>query len=261
MPIYRGMMVDGWRSFLAWLVGFAALILLYLPLYPSMSSPELVSLLDSLPKQLVQTIGYDQISTGAGYTQSTFFGLMGFLLLTVAAIAWTASATGGAEESGELELTLAHGVSRVQYGVECALALLSRLVLIGVLAGILIWLVGGPAGLELEAGNLAAVILAWVGLGQIAGAGAFFVGLASGRRTWAIGAGAAVGVVGYLLQALAKNSESLEWMKYLSPYDWAFGQQPLSNGFDWVGLALLWGLSALLIVGGVFVLSRRDILG
>ncbi|SDN65407.1 ABC-type multidrug transport system, ATPase component [Cryobacterium flavum] len=53
----------------------------------------------------------DLAATGAGYTQATLFGLIGFLLLSIAATSWGAGALGGDEESGRLELTLAHGVT------------------------------------------------------------------------------------------------------------------------------------------------------
>src|SRR3546814_2524257 len=57
----------------------------------------------------------------------TFFGLIGFLLLTIAAISWGSAAIAGAEESGKLELNLAHGVSRTQYALESALAVLVKI--------------------------------------------------------------------------------------------------------------------------------------
>ena len=44
---------------------------------------DMLALLDTLPDELVNAIGYDQITTGAGYTQSTFYGLIGFALLAI----------------------------------------------------------------------------------------------------------------------------------------------------------------------------------
>lgn len=261
LPVLRRWLFDGWRGLIGWSLGIAAVAFLYLPLYPSMQSPELVSLLDSLPPALVNTIGYDNITTGAGYTQATFFGLIGFVLITIAGVTWGAAFTGGAEESGRLELTLAHGVGRVPYALQSALALLLKLVVLGIVAYVLIWALNGPAELELDAMNLIAVTKAWVGLGLFSAAAAFAVGSLTGRRSWAVGAGAGVAVAGYVLQAVANNSETLDWLRALSPFEWAYGNAPLTNGFDWAGLALLWGGSALLIAIGTAGLARRDILG
>ena len=87
------------------------------------------------------------------------------------------------------------------------------------------------------------------------------VGAATGRRSWAIGAGAGVAVLGYGLDAVGGSNDDLTWLANLSPYHWAFGNAPLAEGFDWAGLGLLWGLSAALIAVAVWALSRRDILG
>lgn len=261
LPVLRRWLGDGWRGLVGWSAGVAAVVFVYLPLYPSMKSPELVGLIDSLPPELVRTIGYEDITSGAGYAQATFFGLIGFVLITIAAISWGAAFTGGAEESGRLELTLAHGVGRVQYALESALALLVKLAVVGLVAWLLIWAVNGPGELELEAGHLAAVTAAWVGLGLLAGTAAFAVGALTGRRSWGLGVGAGVAVIGYVLQAVANNSEELEGLRVLSPFHWAYGEAPLSNGFDAGGLALLWGGSVLLVAVGTAALARRDILG
>lgn len=80
LPILRRALTDGWRGLLGWTVGLAAVALLYLPLFPSMASPELTDVLDALPPALIETLGYRDIGTGPGYTQATFFGLIGFVL-------------------------------------------------------------------------------------------------------------------------------------------------------------------------------------
>lgn len=261
LPIFRRWLRDGWRGQLGWSLGLAAAAFLYLPLYPAMQSPELSSLLDSLPPELVRTIGYQDIATGAGYTQATFYGLIGFVLITIAGIGWGAAVTGTAEESGALELTLAHGVGRVQYALESALALLARLLVLGLVAFALVWAMNGPGELDLDPGNLLAVTTAWMGLGLFSASAAFAAGAATGRRAPALGAGAGVAVVGYVLQAVANNSEDLDGLRLFSPYAWAFHQHPLASGWDLAGLAALWGGSAVLLALATLALARRDILG
>src|SRR5690606_16450603 len=130
LPIVRRWLADGWRGMLGWALGIIATLALYLPIYPSMQSPELNALLESLPEELVRTLGYESITTGAGYTEATFFGLVGFVLVAIAATAWGAAYTGGAEESGRLELTLSHAVGRGSFAVQSALALLIKLLIL-----------------------------------------------------------------------------------------------------------------------------------
>ena len=261
VPVFRRLVFDGWRGMIGWIIGIAATISLYLPLYPSMASAEMTQLLDNLPTELVDVLGYENITSGTGYTHATFFGLIGYVLLVIAATAWGASFIAGMEESGRLELTLAHAVGRVQYAVESITALMTKILALAVITFGLIWALNEPAELELVASNLLAETVAWASLGLVSGTAALAAGALTGRRVWAIGAGAGVAVVGYVLDAVAKSSDTVEWLRTLSPYYWAYGDSPLDNGFDWGGLGLLWGLSVVFMLVTAWALSRRDILG
>lgn len=261
LPILRRFLLDGWRGQLGWSVGIAAVLSLYLPLFPSLQSPDLTKLLASLPPDLIRTLGYDQISTGTGYTQATFFGLLGFVLAIIAATGWGSSFLAGAEESGRLELTLAHAVTRTQYVIEAALALVLKLLGLGVIAFVLILVFNTPAKLGLTVPNLLATLLPWLGLALLSAAAALAVGAVTGRRSWSVGAGAGIAVIGYILNAVSRSNKDLQWLESISPYHWAFGNTPLTNGFDWGALAMLWGGSAVLIAIALLGLRRRDVLG
>ena len=261
LPVLRRVLADGWRGLALWAAGISAVAMLYLPLFPSMRSPELTSLLNSLPQELVRTLGYGSITSGPGYVQATIFGLIGFVLLVIAAIGWGAAHVGGAEETGSLELTLAHGVGRVRYAIEGAAALIVKLLVLGASTWAVIWALNAPAELELDAVGLLAGTIAWASLGLLCATAALAGGALTGRRSWGLRLGAAVAVIGYVLQAVANNSDDLDWLRVLSPYDWAFGHAPVANGFEWGGLALLWGGSVVLTAVATVALARRDVLG
>ncbi|WEK61653.1 MAG: ABC transporter permease subunit [Candidatus Microbacterium colombiense] len=260
LPVFRRSIRESWRGVLGWSVGVAAVLFLYLPLYPSFGTGgELQSIIDALPKQLVQTIGYDQISTGAGYTQSTFYGLIGFLLLTIAAVIWGAGAIAGAEESGRLELDLAHGIGRVSYAAESALSVLVRLAWLGAFAGVLVWVMNEPAKLGIDPPRIIGASAALVGLAFLSAAAGLFAGALTGRKVWATAVGAGIAVLGYVLQAVAKQSSDVEWLNALSPYAWVYHRSPLLDGVDLGGLALVWGIALVLAAASALVLERRDI--
>lgn len=260
-PVLRRYLLDGWRGQLAWSIGLAAVITLYLPLFPSLQSPELTNLTNSLPQELVNALGFDEISSGPGYTQASFFGLLGFVLAAIASISWGAAFIAGAEESGRLELTLAHAVGRRQFALESTAALIIKMGALGVVVFLLILAYNGPSELELEPVYLLANTIAWVSLGLLSGVATLAAGALTGRRTWSIGIGAGVAVISYGFDAVSRTSTDFDWLGALSPYHWAFGNAPLTEGFDWGGLALLWGASAVLIAVTVEALSRRDVLG
>ncbi|MEJ1922566.1 ABC transporter permease subunit [Microbacterium sp. KHB019] len=261
LPVFRRSLSESWRSLLGWTIGIAGVLFLYLPLYPSIgASDQMKQLIDSLPEQLVDTLGYNQITSGAGYTEATFYGLMGFLLLTIAAVMW-GSSLAAAEESGRAELDLAHGIGRSQYALETALSVLVRLLWLGAFAGLVIWAMNGPAELELEPVRIIGASAALTGLAFLTAAAALLAGAATGRRAWATGIGAGIAVLGYILHALAKQSSDLEWLNAVSPYSWVFGQSPLAEGVDLGGLALTWGVGLVLAAASALALRGRDLRG
>jgi ABC-2 type transport system permease protein len=261
LPVLRRTLADSWRSTIGWAVGLAAAVSMYLPLFPSIGGAEMAELIESLPAEMVNTLGYDEIGTGAGYAQGTFYGLIGFVLLTIAACAWGATAIAGAEETGRLELTLAHGVSRTQYALESAVAILVRLVLLVGLSLLLVLAYNEPSELELEPGNIVAASAALLGLIMLIASVALAVGALTGRRAAGLGAGAGVAVVGYVLNAIGNQNDDLEWLHSFSPYDWAYANTPLRDGADWGGLTLLGAGVLLAIAVATVALRRRDVTG
>lgn len=261
LPVFRRAVADSWRSTLIWTLALAAVLLLYLPLYPSMNGADMRSLISSLPPELVNALGYEDILSGPGYVQATFFGLLGFVLITAAAVSWGSAAVAGAEESGRLELVLSHGVGRVRYALESALGILVRLLSFAVVTAVLVLALSGPSELGLEATNVAAAEAAWLGLGYLAGSIAMAVGALTGRRTAALGASAGVAAAGYVLNALANQNPDLDWLRTFSPYSWAYRNDPLAEGFDFAGLGLLAAACVLFTAVAVWALNRRDILG
>lgn len=252
---------ESWRSLLAWALGMTAALALYLPLYPSFgANGSLEQIIATLPPELVDALGYDLIGTGAGYAQATFFGLIGFALIVIAATAWGAAAVGGAEESGRLELDLAHGIGRVGYVFESALGIVIRLLALGVVVAVVVAGLNGPAELGLEPEGIIAAVVALTGLGALSAGAALIVGALTGRRVFAVGAGAGVAVYGYAVQAVANQSEDLAWVERLSPYSWAYAGEPLSEGFSW-GILAVWALALALMAGAAAALRARDLSG
>src|SRR5690554_6299264 len=177
LPLLRRALADSWRSLIGWSLGVVAALALYLPLFPSLGgNPDVEKMLASLPPELVNAIGYDEISTGAGYTQSTFYGLIGFVLLTIAATSWGTAAVAGDEEAGSLELTLAHDVSRTQVVLERSAAALVRLAWLGLFSAALVIAMNDVAELEIEPAHALAGAAAIIGLTLLSATAAIAVG-------------------------------------------------------------------------------------
>lgn len=260
MPLFTRAFVDSWRSTLAWALGLAGAIFLYLPLYPSIGrSAQMQQMIDALPQEMTKALNYDQIASGSGYTQATLFGLLGFLLMTIASVAWGAAVVGGDEEAGLLELTLAHGVTRVQLVMERALALFLRIIMLSALVFVLVRALNEPAQLGIRPENLFGATVLFAGLALLSGSVALFFGALTGRRIYGVSAGAGVAIMGYIFNAVGRQSSDVEWLLNLSPYHWAYGTSPVTNGADWSVAAWLWGISVVLVLLAAAALARRDI--
>ncbi len=261
MPLLIQFLRAGARSLMIWAVALVAVLAMYLSFFPSLggAASGMAALVDQLPESMVKAVGYDQISTGAGYAQSTFFGLLGFFLGTAAAVAWGTRAVAGDEESGMLELTLAHPVSRVQLVMERTLAIVIRLAALGVVLGLALAAMSGPFELELEGGHIVAVVSAWVLLTLTIATAALMGGAVFGSRIAALGIGAGVAVLAFLLNALGAQSEENAWMSDISPFSWAYGERPLAQGWDGGGLGLLAALAAVFVAIALLVFARRDL--
>lgn len=260
LPIFGKVFTDSWRSLIGWGIGLAAVAFLYLPLYPSIGgSSQMQDLINSLPKELTKSIGYDQISSGSGYTQSTLFGLLGFLLLSIAAINWGAAALGGDEESGQLELTLAHGVTRVQVAGQRFAALAVKILALTAWVFLLVLALNGPSKLGLDVVNLLGTSLLFGALALLSGTIALLFGALFGRKVWGIGAGAFVAVLGYIFNAIGNQSSDFQWLHSFSPYSWVFSDNPLTNGANWA--TVIGFYAAIVALGGLTaaVLHKRDI--
>jgi ABC-2 type transport system permease protein len=259
LPLLRRALADSWRGLIGWALGLAAVIGMYLPLYPSIGgNSEFVAIIESLPPELVSALNYDQITSGAGYTQGTVYGLIGFALVTIAAVGWSASAIAGDEERGTLELTLAHGVSRTQVVLERFTAIGIKLALLVLWVSLLVGLLNDPSGLGLGIDGIVAGGLALLGTGLVTAGIGLLAGAVTGRRVAAIGAAAGIAVAGYAASALGNQSADLEWLHVLSPYHWAYGASPLAEGAD-ARLWLLYAVTAAAVAGAVVAFRRRDV--
>jgi len=260
LPLFTKVFTDSWRGLIGWALGLAAAAFLYLPLYPSMrGAAGMQDLIDKLPPELIKTLGYDQIGTGAGYTQATLFGLIGFVLMSIATTGWGAAALGGDEESGRLELTLAHGVTRVQVATARFVAIAVKILFLSALLFGLVLALNDSAELHLKTGNVLGTSIVFGGLSLLTASAALLGGALTGRRIGGIAAGAAVAIAGYVLNALGNQSENLAWLHNLSAYHWAFGNDPLGSGARVTTILAFYALCLMLAALSALSLRQRDI--
>jgi ABC-2 type transport system permease protein len=248
------------RALVGWTIGITAVGVFYASFFPAVSGPEISEAMENMAPELMEALGFTAISTPAGYLGSTTFGLLGPVLMIVMGTWLGTRAIAGDEESGRLDVLLAHPVSRVQVAVErfAALAVAMGVVSLVLLAALLA--VSGVAQLEtIGAANLAAACLHLAVLGTFFGGLALAVGAATGSRALCSAVAAAVGVVGYFANTLAAQIDAVSWAQSLSPFRYYSGGRPLVNGVQVVDLGILAAAAIALVAIGTALFSKRDV--
>ena len=251
---------DQRRGIFGWSVGVAAVGVMYAFFYPTMNTPALADFMRYLPQELFTAMGVSDFTTAAGYLGSTSYGILGPILFMVFGAALGSRAIAGDEEAGRLDVLLAHPIDRARFLVERAAAMIVALSVAGLTMFLAMVAISDLAQLgTIGAANLAAASAHIVLLGAFFGSLALAVGAATGRRAWAAGAVAVVGVLTYFANTLGPSIEWLAWSRDFSPFHYYSGGQPLRNGFQASDALVLGGATLILVALAALAFRRRDV--
>ena len=265
MTLTRRLLADYRRAFMWWSLGMVIMVGSTVGLWPSIrGQDQLEELMRDLPAALRGLFGGGEgisFISPPGYLQSRLFSLLLPVLLLVFGIGVGARAVGGAEESGNLELLLAHPVSRARLVAERYLATVGLLVALNVVALVSLAVLAPAVDLleGISRGRLLGAGAAVLAVALLHASLAFAAGCASGRRGTAIAVAGAVAVGGYVLQGLIAATETLEPARFVSPWHWYLERNLLVSapGFQAVLLPLL--VSAAVTLAGAWAFVRRDL--
>ena len=251
---------DQRRSLVAWMVGISAIGVLYAAFYPSINNPDMQAALNAYPEGFLDAIGFTDVTSAAGYLGSTTFGLLGPALLIVFAAAIGGSAIAGEEESGRLDLLLAHPVSRWSVLAQRFAAIVVSMFAVGLALALGLIAISGLADLgDIGVANLVATSMQFALFGSLFGAIALAVGAATGRRSLVYATVAIIGIAGFFANNLGPAIEGLAWLADVSPFGWYIGGEPLRNGFQVADSALLAVVSLVVVALGGLLFDRRDV--
>ncbi len=248
------------RAALLWAAGFAVLVAITIAVWPVFKGSSSISqAMDQLPQGVVKAFGLQGFGTPAGFLRGNLYDFFVPLLLAGVAVYFVSSVTAGEEDSGRLELIVAQPVPR--RAVFAGRAATAGLWMLGVAAITAAVQFGSDAvwGLSIGADRLGATLGLVTLLGLFHGGLAVLVAGVRPRPSAVLGVGIGVTVAGMVIAALFPLSRTLQGAAHISPWDWAFGGDPLVDPTAaWRYLAL--GSPALLMaVVGVWAFGQRDI--
>jgi ABC-2 type transport system permease protein len=258
---------ERWRSLLWWSIGVGILMVVMAAVYPSVrdSGDVFEDYMEQLPDAFVEAFGLAgaSISSPEGYLVSQLYSNMYVIVLLVLGLGWAAWAIAGSEADGTLEMALANPVRRVAVALGRMLGIVVAILVVNAVGHVVLAAYAPVVGLDEGLPGWAFAAAAAVSFAFVAVhvALTFAAGAATGRKGLAIGLGAGLALVGFLVNALAGVADAFETARDFSPWYWLLKENPLTTA---PGLLSFWvpiALSALLIALGTWVFNRRDLTG
>ena len=213
----------------------------------------------NVPSSVSNLLGGADYGSITGWFRSEIAVIYGPLVIGAFAITGASGTTAGEEEDRILGLVLAYPVrrSRLVAAKAGAVASIVLLIALATWVGLLVGVAAGGGGITLA--HITALALQLAFFGFATGALALALGAGTGRPGLATGVAAGVGVLGWLINSFAPLVSGLGWLKYLSPFYYYAGHDPLARGVDGVGLLVLGLLTLLLTALAMASIERRDL--
>jgi ABC-2 type transport system permease protein len=215
----------------------------------------------NVPASVSNLLGGADYGTITGWFRSEIAVIYGPLVIAALAITGASATTAGEEEDRILTLVLAHPIRRARLvaGKATAIGAIVVIVAFATWIGLIVGVALGGGGIPIVHMTALAVQLAFFGFAS--GAMAIALGAGTGRRSLATGVAAAVGIFGWLINSLAPLVSAISWLKYLAPYYYYAGHDPLGRGIDVPGLIVLAALTLVLTAVAMIGIESRDLRG
>ena len=246
---------------LGWGLGIAALGLIIVPFYKVFMDrqEDFMKMVEGYPPEFLAFFGGDATTL---MTPEGFLGMYGFAMLPVIIGIFTVIAGSGLlagdEESGRLDLILAHPVGRMRLFWGRTLAFAAALAAILTIGWLGFSILLGSSGMEISWGEMALPFLAVMAQGLVYGVMALLLSMLLPSRSLAAMIAGIFMVASYFLTSMSFLNECLAKIAIFLPYDYFQGGGALK------GLNLEWFLGLLVasaVMAGVawLLFLRRDI--
>ncbi len=248
------------RALIGWALSTAVLVGTVLAFWPSISGNDaLTQSFANLPPSVRAATGLSDLGSPAGYLQGQLFATLAPLIFLSFGIGRGARAIAGEEEARTMDLLLAAPVRRVRVVGEKGAAIAVQLLGLALVMWVTLLAVDPLVDVHLSAGRLAAATVGSMALGMLYGGLALALSGATGRRGLSLGVAAGLAGAGFLYTSIAPFVGGLANHLTLSPFQLAYGYEPLTTGMDWGYLALLVGGASALTALSALAFDRRDV--
>ena len=198
-----------------------------------------------------------QLNTVAGYTAWKSVGILS-VLGAIWALLLSTKLLRGEEDAGRWELLLAGQTTRRAAATQALSGLGASLLALFSITAVATVLIGRTSTVHLSTSSATFFALTVTsGAAMFMAAGALTSQLAASRRQAAAYAGGTLGLF-FALRMVADSSAGLSWMHWITPFGWIEQLQPFTHPQPAV-LALIFGLTAVMVAMAIFLAGARDL--
>ena len=248
------------RAVIWWSMALAALVALTAAFWPIFKGSTGISdALNHLPPGVLTAFGLQDFGSPTGYLRANLYEIFIPILLVAAAVTFVGGQTASEEAAGRLEIYIAQPVSRRAIYLGRAIAALIGLAVVTSVVTVVQLVSDAVVDLPIDLGHLIATMVLSMFLAGLYGSFAFAIACVRPWPSIVNGAGIGLALVSYLVVALFSFTTVLAPFSQLSPWNWAFGGNPLEQATDpWRYIALVAPAIVLDLVG-LRLIAARDI--
>ena len=245
------------RSTIGYAAGMALYTLVVVALYPSFkNSTSLDSLSGSTAAALFGVTG--PLTSPGGWLNGNIYGNFFPLIMLLLTIGYGAATVAGQDEDGTLALLTALPIPRRTVLFQKAGAMALQALVLAAAVTICVF-IGRGFQLTISTGDAIGVSVALVLMGLDFGLITMAAGAATRRRGTALGIGASLAAVSYLLSSLASTISWLRPGRYLSLFYWSVGNNQITKGASAADFTVLILVGLCALVAAVAAFRRADI--
>ena len=246
---------------IGWGLGVAALGLILIPFYDIFQAEQgdLMEMVENYPPELLAFFGGDAatLATTEGYLGMYAFSMLP-VIVGIFAVIEGSGLLASDEESGRLDLIVAHPVSRAALLWGRTLAFVAASLAIMVLGWLGFVVLLGGSSLDIGWGQMALPFLPLLAQTLIYGALALLLSMLLPARRLAAAVAGGMMAASYFLSSMAGLNDSLGAVARFLPYDYYQGGEAL-GGLDWIPFLVLLAAGTVLLLLAWWRFDRRDI--
>lgn len=258
MILFRHELRRGFKSLMIWTVTVCLMILVCVVIYPEFKDG-MVDMAETFSSMgaFSAAFGVDKMNLGTliGYYAlecGNILGLGGAVFAALLGI----SALAKEEADGTAEFLLTHPISRTRYMWEKLAAVLAQVLILNLAVALTSALAIAAIGEEWP-DKLTLVHLMFLLMHiEIA---VLSVGLSSVTKNSYMGMGIGASMLMYFANLIANMTESMEFLKYFTPFAYSDGSQVVSSGVNWTYLSIGYLCAAFVLAGGFRKYRKKDI--